>query len=911
MKGFFTNKKVRKRSMVEAEPCEACGLFKGCISPQMPYSGDGEKEILIIAEAPGREEDEENTQLIGDAGRLMEDKLWASAGIDLHRDCWKINSVNCRPPKNRKPTAREIECCYYFMVGNTIHTLNPKYVILAGGASVESMYKSLFSDCSIGRWRGLLIPDTRHNAWVMPILHPSYYLRNKTDVNITSVFDRDMRKVGARIKRKRRRPRAKDFSSGVTLGADYQDVMTALDDLLRRRRTEIFIDYECTSLKPFGPEQKIWTISFSYTPDDAFAFPLDYPHWQGDERADIYEMWQKVLRAKRIKKVAHNTKFEDLWSRVYFNVPQVENWVWCTQVTAHNQDVRKGNSGLKYLLFTMFGVVPYDTDVKKFMVPRGGSKVNTLDRVPLPKLLKYNGIDTAGGMAVYYTQKKRVTGKFQEANLLTFEGALALSTAQVIGVNIDEIYYTEQREELTEKIKILENLLLNGKVAKVFRKKTGKPLTIKNKDFAATDLRTVFFDILKIKPTKVTGKSKQPAIDKEVLSEIDHPFAEQIIERRKLVKMRDTYIASLMREVEVDGRIHPFYDLTTTRTLRSSSSMPNFQNIPNREEEDRRLIRTGIYPSIGRAIGAVDYGSIEVRILACCTKDPVLIDYILDETTDMHRDEAKSIFVVDEDWIEKQYLKALRSWVKNQWVFPQFYGSYYRTCAKAMYDLCFGMEVKNGFTVYDHLVDIGVIDSNPRKMTKIKHGSKTVKVKRQYADWELHIKELEDIFWDKYHVSREWQDEQAYFFQRKGYVELLTGHRRAEILNRNKIYNTPVQGTAFQCLLWSYKTLNAHAQKQWRTDLFGQIHDEILFDIEPSEVKEVLHKTEQVMCHDIREHFDWLIVPLVIEPELTPVNGAWYYKKEVDINKVGKWLKEQERQRNPTKPPTKRLRRRK
>jgi hypothetical protein len=65
--------------------------------------------------------------------------------------------------------------------------------------------------------------------------------------------------------------------------------------------------------------------------------------------------------------------------------------------------------------------------------------------------------------------------------------------------------------------------------------------------------------------------------------------------------------------------------------------------------------------------------------------------------------------------------------------------------------------------------------------------------------------------------------------------------------------------------------------------LFGQIHDEILFDIVPREKLEVLQKTEQVMCHDIRERYDWIIVPLVIEPELTPVDGAWYYKKEVDL----------------------------
>jgi len=895
MKGFFTNKKVRKRKATEAEPCDVCKLHEGCISPQMPASGGGNKDVLVLAEGPGKEEDAENTQLIGEAGRLMQDKMYLLADLDLHEDCYKLNAVNCRPPGNRKPTAREIECCRNFMVDATIRELNPKYIILAGGAAVESMYKDLFSDCSIGRWRGSLIPDPRYNAWVMPVLHPSYYMRNKTDANITSVFNRDMRKVGGNIKRKKRRPVAKDFGSVVNIVADYQDVMAALDDLLHKRKSRIFLDYEASSLKPFGPEQKIWSISFSYSPDDAFAFPYSYPHWSEEEWGDIRGMWRKVLQAKRIRKIAHNAKFEDMWSRIIFDVPYVEGWEWCTMTTAHNQDVRRGNAGLKYLLFMLFGQLPYEADVKKHMKPRAPSKINTLDRVPLPKLLKYNGVDTAGGMAVYERQKRQVRGLFREANLLTFEGSLALSDAQIHGVNIDELYYAEQRQSLSEKIDTLENLLLNGDVAQKFSRKMRKKLHIKNKDFAASDLRVIFFDILGIKPTKLTGKAKQPAIDKEVLGDIDHDFARQIIERRKLVKMRDTYIASLIREVEHDGRIHPFYDLTTTRTLRSSSSDPNFQNIPNREEEDRLLIRSGIYPSQGRMIGAVDYGSIEVRILACCTRDPVLIDYILDESTDMHRDEAQKIFVVSEDWIDKKLLKNLRSWIKNQWVFPEFYGSYYVTCAKAIWDLCFGLEVRTGFTVYDHLMEEGVIDRNPRRKTKINRGSKKLTVTRQYADWENHIKLLEEDFWDKYHVSREWQNEQTAFYQQHGYVELLTGHRRAEILNRNKIYNTPVQGTAFQCLLWSYTKLNSYARKKWESDLFGQIHDEILFDIVPREKLEVLQKTEQVMCHDIRERYDWIIVPLVIEPELTPVDGAWYYKKEVNLAELGRRRKNRNR----------------
>lgn len=883
MKGFFTGKKVRKRTALEADPCNECGLFKGCKSPQMPVSGRGYKKILIIAEAPGAEEDEENTQLIGAAGQLLEDYLDDQAGIDLHADCWKINAVNCRPPKNRKPTPREIECCRTFMVDAIIKELKPKFIIPAGGAAVESLFKPMFSNCSIGRWRGLLIPDPRYKAWVMPILHPSYIGRQSTNRHVTSVFERDLRRVGANVKRKKHRPKIRDFGSNVTIASDFDEVVEALEELLAQGRCFIFFDYEATSLKPFGFDQRIWSVSFSYSPNDAFAFPLRYPHWTEEQHDVIHNLWRKVLRSRHIQKIAQNAKFEDMWSRVIFDIPKVAGWHWCTATTAHNLDVRQGNAGLKFLLFKHFGTVPYDTDVKKHIAPKGKSTINTLDRVPLPKLLKYNGIDTAGGFAVYEKQRMLVRGRLKEANKLTFMGSISLSDAQITGISIDELYFVEQRETLTQKIDMLETRMLNGPVAKKFKKKTGRKLQIKNKDFSATDLRAVFFDVLNFKPTKLTGKSQQAAVDKEVLGDINHQFARDVIERRKLCKMRDTYIASIMREV-VDGRINPFYDLTTTRTHRSSSSLPNFQNIPNREEEDRKLIRCGIKPLPGMKIGAVDYGSIEVRILACCTRDPVLMEYIFDETTDMHRDEAKKIFVVSEDWIEKKLLKILRSWIKNQWVFPQFYGSYFVTCAKAIWDLCFDLLVSEGITVRDHLIEEGVIDRNPRRKTKIMRGRQKIVVPLQYAQWEAHIKDIEDDFWDKYHVSREWQQKQESFYIKKGYVELLTGHRREEILDRNKIYNTPVQGTAFQCLLWSYNKLTKIKQKErWTSSLMGQIHDEILFNVDPAEEGHLLRTTERVMCHDIREHWDWIIVPLVIEPELTPVDAAWYYKKEVEI----------------------------
>ena len=71
----------------------------------MPVTGEGRLKILILAEAPGEQEDAQNTQLIGPAGQVLR-KTLAGFGVDLDRDCRKTNAVRCRPPGNRRPTGR-------------------------------------------------------------------------------------------------------------------------------------------------------------------------------------------------------------------------------------------------------------------------------------------------------------------------------------------------------------------------------------------------------------------------------------------------------------------------------------------------------------------------------------------------------------------------------------------------------------------------------------------------------------------------------------------------------------------------------------------------------------------------------------------------------------------------------------
>lgn len=146
--------------------------------------------------------------------------------------------------------------------------------------------------------------------------------------------------------------------------------------------------------------------------------------------------------------------------------------------------------------------------------------------------------------------------------------------------------------------------------------------------------------------------------------------------------------------------------------------------------------------------------------------------------------------------------------------------------------------------------------------------------------WANHIKRVEEKFWAKYHATREWQMRSIEEYLSKGYIEMLFGHRRGGYLSRNKIFNTPIQNTAFQCLLWSFYTLDEMWERKklntrW---LIGQIHDEIIADVHPGDLDEAVADVQYVMSEKIREEFPWIIVPLPVEFGLTRVDGNWYGK---------------------------------
>ena len=135
--------------------------------------GDNHAPIVIIGEAPGRDEDLQGRPFIGYSGQLL-DKILDACGFNRTRHVFISNIVKCRPPGNRVPSPQEIEVCKPFLL-QQIKLINPKFLILLGATALKSM---IGPDMRITKARGNWIRF--ENRLAMPVYHPSALLRNPT-----------------------------------------------------------------------------------------------------------------------------------------------------------------------------------------------------------------------------------------------------------------------------------------------------------------------------------------------------------------------------------------------------------------------------------------------------------------------------------------------------------------------------------------------------------------------------------------------------------------------------------------------------------------------------------------------------------------------------------------------------------
>ena len=869
-KGFFKANEIApapqawgQGTKAAQDPCGACGLGSGCLSPMIPAGGGGRLGILVIGEAPGPEEDKRSdpgrglgVHFVGRDGNLLAEGLRPAGVRDIQKDLRFTNAVYCRPSENKTPTDRQIALCRSH-VFQAIQEFKPKKIILLGMSAIKSLYGE-FNDIAsngIGPWIGRAVPDMRFGAWVYPVWEPGFIISaGHYDEVIPRIWDEHLQ--GA-VEHDAPFPEMwRDDLSSVRI-LDRREAVQYLSALAQKTGIRIAFDYETTGLRPYAPGQRVWSIGVAEGPDSAVVF-----HWH----ESLQYPWSAVMESERIAKLAHNMKFEDLWTRDCLGI-EPRSWSRCTMVMEHVLDNGPSTKGLKFQAAVRFGAFGYGDEISKFLKGResdgkeskSSNALNWIDQAPQAEVLRYNGLDAMLTFRLADDQDRRLGamrngGSLSNAYGLLHEGSLTLSRVESAGICVDLDWYGSEAERLDQEIIRLEALVRTDPQVVKWEASSGKQFN----PGSPVAMRDVLFGkgFYGLKPVKKTAKAKAASVDESVMDEVAKsvPFAAAAVRLSKSKKTRNTYLEGFTRE-QWEGLLHPSFNLHLVRTYRSSSDHPNFQNVPRKDEEAGKATRSGIVPSEGRVLLEVDYSGIEVRMEACNTKDTALIKYLSDPGSgDMHRDQAMELFFLGPEAVPK----PLRDVAKSSFVFASFYGSYWKQTGTDMWGHIADMALGDGTPVREHLADRDINNED---------------------GFLRHVKRVEYRLWRKFAGVKKFQDEIQARYKRDGFIDLLTGFRCWGPLSRNELFNYPNQGPGFHCLLWSMNRIYREIQAAGMDSLMvGQIHDSIVFDAVPDEVPDLMCMVQRVMCEDIREAWPWIIVPLEIETDATAIDGNWWEK---------------------------------
>jgi uracil-DNA glycosylase family 4 len=381
--GFYTPTTwtAQKIPLVTVPQCGACGLYQHCQSPKMEPTGQGRRRVLIVAEAPGLNEDKRGIQLCGNAGAELS-RILCNLDINLRKDCWLTNAVICRPQDkdggNRKPSKDELDFCRPSLV-RTILDLKPDVIIPMGGPAayqVTSLAWKEDKDTDVGRWVGWRIPSIQLNAWICPTYHPSFLLHAKDPVAELHVTKHLKAAFELKGKPHKRNPA---YSDRVLVTMDHKQAARAIGVFVGQK--PIAIDIETTTLKPDSKYAQIICCAVS-DGESSVAYP-----WHGD----AIEATRQLIHSDT-PMIAANLNFEQRWFRKEFG-RGVKNWHHDTVLGAHVLNCGHGICGLKFQAFVLLGVPDYSSHLDAYIAGDDNNSPNRLREVEPSVLLHYCGLD--------------------------------------------------------------------------------------------------------------------------------------------------------------------------------------------------------------------------------------------------------------------------------------------------------------------------------------------------------------------------------------------------------------------------------------------------------------------------------------------------------------------------------------
>jgi len=438
----------------------------------------------------------------------------------------------------------------------------------------------------------------------------------------------------------------------------------------------------------------------------------------------------------------------------------------------------------------------------------------------------------------------------KEAFDLLLKGAESMARIEQAGIKIDVPYLEFAISQVSNRIAEMDAAISSSEEYQLWGRIYGNSM----KPGSRQQLGDIIFNHMGHKRNPFMGASNDVA----AFEHLKLPFVRAWQDVERLKKALSTNLKGILKET-VNGFLHPFFDLHTAESYRSSSSKPNFQNQPIRNKDISKIVRSCMIPREGHIFLEPDLETHEVRISYCYNKDPNLRHDIL--TGDMHKDRSMELFMLTEEELgpiddSKLPGKMTRYCAKNMFVFLEFYGGYYKGSAPSIWDAIAILDLKrsDGVSMYEHLASKGI-----RRLGSCKDGEEPKK-----GTFEYHVKEVERRMWEeRYPVYKTWKENWWNLYQAQGGVNTKTGFKQEGVFRRNQILCDPIQGSAFHCLLWTIiETLQEFRKRKMRSKIVVQVHDSMLIDTHLSEVEDVVKIVSDIILRRLPDAWKWITIPL-------------------------------------------------
>jgi len=549
------------------------------------------------------------------------------------------------------------------------------------------------------------------------------------------------------------------------------------------------IDTETTAKNPM--EADLVGISFSYMEDSGFYIPVAHTkETDQPDRADILRIFGPVLADPDIQKVGQNIKYDYIVLARYGL--DLRGIAFDTMIASYLLNPATRGHGLDQIAMNLFGykMVSYEN-----VAGKGKDQIGFQD-VPVADALFYAAEDADLTFMAYQQFSKQLKDQGLLDLMERFEVPLitVLADMEMTGFKVDKQALFELSETFETEMAGLEQEIYDL---------AGERFNINS----SQQLGVILFEKLQLKSAKKTRKKTAYSTDVEVLTKLaaSHPLPKKLLRYRTLGKLKSTYADALGQLIHPDtGRIHTSFNQTITVTGRLSSSHPNLQNIPIRKPEGRKIRKTFV-PKEGCTLVSADYSQIELRILAHCAEDEILMASFCNDE-DIHTRTAMEVFQV----------------------LPGFVTDDLRSQAKA---INFG--IVYGMSAFRLANDLNI--SRKMAATYIDNYFSRYAGVKTFIDTTIRR-------------TRETQETTTIFGRKRKLPDIRSSNANLRSFAERAAVNTPIQGSAADLIkLAMIQMAKALEKNRMASRMILSVHDEIIFETPFAEKSDLMDLAREVM----------------------------------------------------------------